>query len=414
MLFQYGTKEHDVMGIFLISIAHASSHFYHLVVPSLFPWLMPAFGLNFVQAGALMTTFFVISALGQSASGFLVDRYGPKVGLYLGLSLLAASAFVLGFSQNIVMLFCASALAGAGNSVFHPTDYSLMNYNIENKRLGHAFAWHNITGNIGWAICPLFMVTLAEHYGWRLAAFSASSVAITVLIIELLFAKVFSRDQRGDTTSVKSEKEKSSFGFLSEPSVWFCFFFFFFTSGAFGVLQSFSQTIFKHAYGLDITGASAALTGYLLGCGFGSFCGGFLTNQKKLSSDKVVGISLAFAAAMSILLASQLLTGYWAVVLMSLMGYGVGIANPSRDLMIREATIKKLSMRSIGRVYGFTYCGMDCGQSLSPVVFGPILDAGLFSFALFGVAILQTCAIFTALQVGGSNRKAQMARQVQA
>lgn len=351
-----------------------------------------------------MSTFFVVSAVGQSASGFLVDRFGPKVGLYLGLLLLASSAIVLGTAQHVVMLYFASALAGAGNSVFHPTDYSLMNYNIDSKYLGHAFAWHNITGNLGWAICPLFMVTVAEHFGWRTAAFSASSVALIVLVIEVIFQNVFSRDQRGDTTSVKTEKERSTFGFLKEPAVWFCFFFFFFTSGAFGVLQSFSQTIFKNAYGLDITGASAALTGYLLGCGFGSFCGGFITNQKRLSADKIVGLSLAFAACMSILLASQLLTGYWAVVLMSLMGFGVGVANPSRDLMIREATVKKLSMRSIGKVYGFTYCGMDCGQSLSPVVFGPILDAGLFSFALFGVAVLQTCAIFTALRVGGTNR----------
>ena len=142
----------DFEAIFLVSIAHASSHFYHLVIPSLFPWLMPAFNLNFVQAGALMTTFFVTSAVGQSASGFFVDKTGPKAGMYLGLILLASSAIVLGLSVNYPMLFLAAALAGAGNSVFHPADYSLMNYNISKRMLGHAFAWHTFTGNIGWEI----------------------------------------------------------------------------------------------------------------------------------------------------------------------------------------------------------------------------------------------------------------------
>lgn len=129
----------------------------------------------------------------------------------------------------------------------------------------------------------------------------------------------------------------------------------------------------------------------------------FLTNQKRFSSDKVVGISLAFAALMSVALASQILIGYCAVVFMALMGLGTGIAAPSRDIMIRQATVKKVGMKALGRVYGFTYCGMDCGQSLSPIVFGPLLDAKMFTMALFGVAVLQTLSIFTALRVGVAN-----------
>ncbi len=107
---------------------------------------------------------------------------------------------------------------------------------------------------------------------------------------------------------------------------------------------------------------------------------------------------------MSLLLASCILTGYWAILFMGAMGLGTGIASPSRDIMIRKATINKLGMKSIGRVYGFTYCGMDVGQSLSPVVFAPLLDAQMFMAALFGVAILQTLAIFTALSVDSGQK----------
>ena len=290
--------------------------------------------------------------------------------------MLIGSAVALGMAENVPMLYLSAMLAGAGNSVFHPSDYSLMNYNIQDRFLGHAFAWHNITGNIGWAICPFFMVTTAGWFGWRGAAFAASSVALIVLVIELVFRGVFSRDSVRDTTPpTPKEKEEGTFGFLRVPDVWYCFMFFFFTSGAFGVLQSFSQTIFKNAYHLNLTGASAALTAYLLGAGAGALIGGFLTNQHKI------------------------LTGYWAVVLMCLMGLGTGVAAPSRDIMIRGATVAKLGKKSFGRVYGFTYCGMDVGQSLTPILFGPLLDVGMFTAVLFGVAILQTFAIFTALRV---------------
>lgn len=404
------TRNHDIAAIFLVSIAHASSHFYHLVIPTLFPWILPHFGLNFLQGGTLMTTFFVTSAVGQSASGFLVDKVGPRTSLYFGLVLLALSAIVLGISDGIVLLYLSAILAGAGNSVFHPSDYSLMNYNVGVKNLGHAFAWHNITGNIGWAICPFFMVTTANWFGWRGAAFSASLIAIIVLIIEVLCRKVFSVDgsKIPETAADKAkEKGQGTFSFLGVPDVWFCFFFFFFTSGAFGVLQSFSQAIFKNAYNLDLNGASAALTAYLLGAGAGALAGGFLTNQKKISSNRVVAICLTFAAVMAIVLASEIFSGYWAVILMCLMGFGTGVAAPSRDIMIRGATVAKLGKKSFGRVYGFTYCGMDVGQSLTPIVFGPLLDMKMFSAALFGVAILQTCAIFTALRVSGEPDKAE-------
>jgi len=399
-MYVQGTRGHDILAIFLVSIAHASSHFYHLVIPSLFPWILPHFGMNFLQGGTLMTTFFVTSAVGQSMSGFLVDKVGARTSMYTGLVLLIASAVALGMAENVPMLCLSAMLAGAGNSVFHPSDYSLMNYNIQDRFLGHAFAWHNITGNIGWAICPFFMVTTAGWFGWRGAAFAASSVALIVLVIELLFRGVFSRDSVRDTTPpTPKEKEEGTFGFLRVPDVWYCFMFFFFTSGAFGVLQSFSQTIFKNAYHLNLTGASAALTAYLLGAGAGALIGGFLTNQHKISSNRVVALCLTFAAVMAAILASRILSGYWAVVLMCLMGLGTGVAAPSRDIMIRGATVAKLGKKSFGRVYGFTYCGMDVGQSLTPIFFGPLLDVGMFTAVLFGVAILQTFAIFTALRV---------------
>ena len=77
-------KNKDVLLITLLGIAHGVSHFYHLVIPPLYPWLMPEFDLNFAQVGLVMTIFFIVSALGQAISGFLVDRFGAKRCLMAG------------------------------------------------------------------------------------------------------------------------------------------------------------------------------------------------------------------------------------------------------------------------------------------------------------------------------------------
>src|SRR6186997_2007262 len=117
----------DATVISLVGFAHGTSHFFHFVLPPLFPWLMRDFGLTFTQVGATMTVFFVVSGIGQALAGFVVDRFGALRVLYGGIALLAIAAFGIGIAQNLPMLFVAAAIAGLGNSVFHPADFTLLN-----------------------------------------------------------------------------------------------------------------------------------------------------------------------------------------------------------------------------------------------------------------------------------------------
>ena len=66
----------DATIIGLVGLAHASSHFGHLLLPPLFPVFMAEFGLSYSQLGALMSVFFVVSGIGQASAGFVVDKVG--------------------------------------------------------------------------------------------------------------------------------------------------------------------------------------------------------------------------------------------------------------------------------------------------------------------------------------------------
>lgn len=84
----------DATIIGLVGLAHASSHFAHLLLPLMFPVFMQEFGLSYSELGLLMTTFFVVSGLGQASAGFVVDRLGARPLLFvaLGIFVLACSA----------------------------------------------------------------------------------------------------------------------------------------------------------------------------------------------------------------------------------------------------------------------------------------------------------------------------------
>src|ERR1041384_4137141 len=94
----------DARVIGLVGLAHGTSHFYHLILAALFPWLKPAFNLSYAELGLLMTVFFVVSGVGQACAGFVVDRVGARRVLFFGVGMLGVSALVLSVAGSYAAL----------------------------------------------------------------------------------------------------------------------------------------------------------------------------------------------------------------------------------------------------------------------------------------------------------------------
>jgi len=171
----------DVRVIGLISLAHGSSHFFHLVLPPMFPWLKDAFTLSYAELGLLMSVFFVVSCIAQAASGFLVDRIGARPVLFCGVSLLVLAALVYSQSNGYAMRLMGAVIAGCGNGIFHPVDYTLINHKVSPPNLPYAYSMHGVTGYLGWAAAPAFMVAIAQFADWRIAFLSAALLEACIL-----------------------------------------------------------------------------------------------------------------------------------------------------------------------------------------------------------------------------------------
>ena len=394
------TAKQDIPTISLVSWAHGTSHFFHLMLPSLFPFFIRDFGLSYTEAGLLMTVFFVASGVGQALSGFVVDRLGAARVLYGGMTFLALSGLTVFLASSYHSLMVAALLAGSGNAVFHPVDYSILNRRVSRPRLAHAFSMHSLAGNLGWAAAPPVMLGVASLANWHVAGLVASIIALCTLALLisqrhlLHYELIPSHAVRGQTPNTSS-----LFAFMKVRAVWMSFAFFFFSTTAFGALQNYVAPLLSNLYGLSLAAATACLTGYLLGSSAGVVVGGFLASKAR-SHGRIIATALAVGALMAALVATAVPPAWSVIVLLSIMGFGVGIASPSRDLMVREATAHSLGHSALGRVYGFVYSGLDTGLAMSPLMFGPLMDRSHFSAVLFGVALLQGMAILTALTVG--------------
>ncbi|QWE26205.1 MFS transporter [Polynucleobacter sp. AP-Ainpum-60-G11] len=392
----------DVRAVGLISLAHGSSHFFHLILPPMFPWLKAEFGFNYAELGLLMTIFFVVSCIVQAASGFLVDRIGARPVLFAGVGLLALAALTYSQSNGYAMLVLGAVIAGCGNGVFHPVDYTLINHKISPPNLPYAYSIHGVTGYIGWAAAPAFMVAVATIADWRIAFLSAAVLEALILLTlwigrARLIDDVHARREESQASHAQSNPggaPMSTFGFLKLPVVWLCWIFFFFSMAATTGLQSFAPTALFKIYDIAVSSGNYYLTLMSMGGAGGMLLGGYLATKLKVP-ERIITICFTVNIVMGLILATGLVPIELIVIAFIVIGLGLGIAAPSRDLMIRSAT----PSGSSGRVYGIVYSGIDLGAALSPLVFGIFLDVGLPKLLFIGVALLQLMIILTGFKV---------------
>ena len=342
----------DARVIGLEGIAHAVSHFFHLILASLFPWLKDAFGVSYAELGLLMTVFFVISGAGQALSGFVVDRIGARAVLFFGLACLAASALVLSVAPNYAALLAGSMLAGLGNSVFHPACFTILNRRVSPARLGHAFSVHGLTGNLGWAAAPVFLTTIAGLAGWRTALFAAAFIPVAVLVLLFAYRDLLEtpEDRAFHLSAKTTHAGGSAFSFMRVPAVWMCFAFFFIIAMALGGVQSFSAASLRSLYGMSLVWATTGYTAYMVASALGMVWGGFLAS-KATRHDRTIAFAFTASGILSLVIACAFVPSWMAVALMGAVGFGAGVAGPSRDLLIRAAAPKNAT----GRVYGVVY-----------------------------------------------------------
>ena len=392
----------DASLIGLVGLAHLVSHFCQLLLAPLFPWLKDALNASYTELGFLMTVFFVVSCTVQTASGFIVDKYGPRPVLFGGLALLATAAFGYALSASYWSFVFFAVVAGVGNGVFHPVDYTLINRKVSAPRLGHAYSVHGITGSLGWALAPALIVPVAIAYGWRAALASAGTFAVVVLAILVVNARTLALPGHAQAPAkAGGAPQEHTLAFLRIPAVWMCFAFFFFYAVVLSVIQAFAPEAARQLHQVPVAMAAACLSVYMVCSAGGAVLGGFLASDPA-RCERVVGAGFGGAALFALAVGFAPIPGILVPVMFGFMGFASGIAGPSRDLLVKKSTPENAS----GRVYGVVYSGLDIGQAIAPLVFGQLMDHRNYQGVWLGLVVMQAVLITSAFNVRRVRRTA--------
>ena len=373
-----------------VSAAHFVSHYYQLILAPLLPFVRDEYHVTYTQIGLVLATFNVVTAALQTPAGFLVDRLGARALLVAGLAIGASAFVVAGLVHSFLVMVLMFAIAGIGNTVYHPADYAMLSQHVSSKQIGQAFSVHTFAGMMGSAVAPASLLVMESVWGWRGAFIGAGILGFVVAAVLLSI-----RDHPGATPSVTTAQARAP----ESPAGWRLLFsgpillnllFFVLLALISGGLYNYSVAALVALYGTPLAIANAALSANLLLSAIGVLFGGFLVGRT-IRHGAIATIGLTVMAIAIALVAWTDLASIALIAAMAIGGFFSGIIMPSRDMIVRQIT----PPGSFGKVFGFVTTGFNIGGIASALIFGAIMDHGSPRLVFLAIAAFSLISIAT-------------------
>ncbi len=413
-----GALRQDVEVVGLVSSGHFMSHYYTMMLPPLFPFLHDELGVSYAALGLLLSLKHISAGTVQLPAGIMVDKYGARMILMAGFALIVLSYFVISLTANFWLIAAMFLLAGCGNAVFHPADYSIINGTVNEGRLGRSFSIHTFAGHLGSAVAPVVLLTMTAIWNWRVGVLASVIVGVAIM---LGLATRWSKMHEGIAKRMKKKKKDAEDVSGSEnvenavsrvehnPSTWqllvqimrspaiiFLFLFFSMQSLGSGAMKSFAVAGLVTLHNTPAAAAGGALTGFLFASAIGVLLGGVIADKNN-RHDLVAFGALIMTAAICLLVAKVNLHYALLTFVFTVAGLFQGIIRPARDMMIRAAS----PGGSMGKVVGLVFSGEAIGGAIAPVLFGFLIDIGQTVMVFYLSAIFM---LLCGLSVYGSYR----------
>jgi len=385
----------------LIGAGHTMSHMYILTLPPLFALIKVDLGISYAALGLLVTMFHVSTGLMQVPAGFLVDRFGARITLIVGMLLCATSMGAVGAVDAYWVMVALTTAAGIGNSVFHPADYAILATSVDDKHLGKAFGFHLLAGNLGFAAAPVLMVALAALWDWRTAVIAVGAAGVAVGVCMVLFGRNLRaandpRDSPGHGAKTAGDGTPDNVGTraLASPALLVMLAFFILVALATSGIQTFSVTVLNTLFDVELGIANTALTIYLSAGFVGIVAGGLIADRLRRPTTVVVASMLIAALALS-LVGGMALPAAALFGAMAVGGVATGVMRPARDMMVNTIT----PPGATGKAFGFVGTGLSAGGAIAPVAFGWMIDIGASAWVFAFIVAFLLLGVVTAIAV---------------
>jgi MFS transporter, ACS family, hexuronate transporter len=334
------------------------------------------------QFGDVNAAFQGAYAIGLLTFGYLVARFGTKIGYALSIaawSLAAIGHAAVGSVAGFVRARIALGLGEGGN---FPSAITAVALWFPRKERAFATALFNSGANVGAIVAPAIIPVVAEAWGWRSAFVGAGIVGLLWLTLWIPLYEIPERSRRlkaDELAYIQSDREvetaKMSWGsllqyrqtwafvaakFLTDPVWWF--------------FLIWLPDFFKKTRGLDIKHGGARLVVIYSLATVLSIAGGWLPGylvKRGHTPSKARKISMFVFAVGVLPILAVTQVGEWTAVL--LIGLA-GAAHQAWSANLFTTVSDMFPKRAVSSVVGIGGMAGSFGGILFPVFSGRLLD----------------------------------------
>jgi MFS family permease len=289
----------------------------------------------------------------------------------VGLALSSIAYAVAGIANSYWVFIAMYGVAGLGNTVYHPSDYSLLSHHAPSERLSQVFSFHTFAGMVGSAIAPVTLLYMQGLFGWRGAYFGASILGLLVLLVLAAQPEPPAETRHVARKTAPTDVADPGWRLLISAPILLNLAFFILTSIMSGGLNTYLVVALGALHAIPPAIANTALTALLAMNAVGVLGGGILAGRTRHHA-LVAASGLTVGGIVTALVGLFNLPPLLLVLVLGFSGLCVGATYPSRDMLVRAVT----PPNAYGRVFGFVSTGFNIGASIAPIVYGMLMDHG--------------------------------------
>ncbi|MBL0769657.1 MFS transporter [Sphingopyxis sp. XHP0097] len=173
--------------IALLFVATTVNYIDRTMLGLLAPVLGEEMGWSENDYGNIVTAFQAAYAFGFLIMGWLIDRFGPKIGYAIAISIWTIGHVAHGFASSVVSFMAARVILGVGEAGHFPSVVRASSEWFPQKERAYAIGWVNSATTIGVILTAptiaLFMVVLG--FDWRETFIYTGLFGIALLLLWL-------------------------------------------------------------------------------------------------------------------------------------------------------------------------------------------------------------------------------------
>ncbi len=353
-------------------------------------------GITSTESGLPYMVFLAAFAFFMPFAGSFLDRFGPRLTLFLGSSLVAMGWILSGYSSNIYMLtILYGIIGGAGTGTVYAVPITTAAKWFPEKA-GIAIG----LTVLGFGLSPLLtapiIAILIELVG-PLMTFQYLGIAILLVLLAFSFLLRFPRQFPYESAGSSSQNKEAQLELGRTEMLRTRFFYTLWLAYAIGCLSGFTAVGISAPFGIEIVHidqmtASAAVSLFAIFNGLGRPLFGWLTDRLKPRAASMLSFSMITSASF--------LLYFFSVdnAVVFYLGFAVLWLNLGGWLAIAPTSTKVFfGAKNYGKNYGIVITADGVGAILGPIISGWLRDTTgtylsvlplIASLALIGILIV--------------------------